>query len=314
MKKTTAILFAALLAIVPLSAQATAERPTISISSYDEWLAAGVQNGWVVDGNIAEPEAISLEVSAEVERVKEKPADKIVIIDAYFDASQIAGKVSEICVADLGCGTLATRSSSWRASILHGTEMAKIVAKNNPKAELVLIRSGSVRNGILYQASAREISKALASVPSDSTVVSVSIYNNGPSNCRPGTARAPGTPIVNVSLEVSNSSNAVSKLVESGINVVAAAGNGSRFLRTKIDFPACLPGVTAVAKSSDRGQALSQGAAHPELDALVYPSTGLVGMFNTTSGLTALLASKWSEVKSGYVPNSDQLFKLEAVN
>jgi hypothetical protein len=314
MKKTTAILFAALLAIVPLSAQATAERPTISISSYDEWLAAGVQNGWVVDGNISEPEAISLEISADVERVEEKPADKIVIIDAYFDVSQITGNVSQICVADLGCSEKATRVSSSNASLIHGTEMAKIVRNNNSSAELLLVRAGSVRNGILYQASAREISKALSSVPSDSGVVSISIYNNGNSVCRPGTARAPGTPIVNVSLEVSNSSNAVSKLVESGINVIAAAGNGSRFSSTKIDFPACLPGATAVAKSSANGQALSQGGAHPELDALVYPSTGLVGNFNTTSGLTALLASKWSEVKSGYVPNSDQLFKLEAVN
>jgi len=315
MKKTIAVLFATLLAIAPLSAQATSERPIISISSFDEWVKAGTDNGWIVEGKIAEPESAPEEVSVEVERVEEKPADKIAIIDAYFDLSQLTGKVSQICVADLGCGDTATRSATSSASISHGTEMAKIVINNNPKAELVLIRAGSVKSGTLYQASAREISKSFASVPLESSVVSISIYNNGPSSsaCRPGTAKAPGTPTVNVSLEVSNTSNAISKLISSGTNIVAASGNGPERNVTAIDYPACLPNVTAVAKANEVGKALSQGAAHPEMDILVYPSTGLVRMFNTTSGLTALLASKWSEVRSTYVPNSDQLFKLGAV-
>ena len=313
MKKTAAILFAALLAIVPLSAQATAERPVISISSYDEWVKAGADNGWIVEGKIVEPEAADLEVSASVERIEEKPADKIAIIDAYFDASQLTGKISQVCVADLGCTSNPVKASSSNASLSHGTEMAKIILKNNSNAEITLIRAGSVVNGTLYQASAREISKAFNSVPAGTTAVSISIYNNGSSLCRPGTSRAPGTSIVNVSSEVSATSAAISNLVSLGTNVIAASGNASVTQSSKIDYPACLPGVTAVAKASDTGKALSQGSSHPELDILVYPSTGLVGMFNTTSGLTALLASKWSSVRDGYVPNSDQLFKLDAV-
>lgn len=309
MKKTTALLFATLLAIIPLSAQATAERPTITVSSFSEWLQAGIENGWVVDGEISE-QSEDVVREAPVEKI----SDKIVIIDAYFDLSQISGVVSEICVADLGCGSKATRASNSQASTVHGTEMAKIIRKNNPESELFLIRAGSVINGTLYQANAREIARSFASVPAGSTAVSVSIYNNGASSCRPGTAKAPGTQIVNVSLEVTNTSTAISNLLSSGTNIVAASGNGSATNTSSIDYPACLPGVTAVAKSSNTGQILSQGRLHPELDVLVYPSTGLVGMFNTTSGLTALLASKWSEVRDGYVPNSDQLFKLEVVN
>lgn len=238
--------------------------------------------------------------------------DSITIIDAYFNKASLPANVTEICVADAGCSLTPTKVATSSTTLTHGTIMAQIVVKNNPAANIILVRAGSVVGEKLYQASAREITKALEAVPSSSSVVSISIYNNG-NGCRPSTANAPGNQIVNVSQEVQKTQTAISNLLSQDISIISASGNGSEKNINKIDYPACLSGVTAIAKAASNGMPRSQGSQNSELDLLVYPSTGLLGNFNTTSGITAAIAAKWSIIKSGIVANSKQFIKLDVL-
>lgn len=238
--------------------------------------------------------------------------DSVTIIDAYFNKSALPTNATEICVADSGCSLTPTKVATSSTTLTHGTIMAQIVAKNNPTANIILIRAGSVVGEKLYQASAREITKAFMAVPDSSSVVSISIYNNG-NGCRPNTANAPGNSIVNVSDEVEKTKKSISDLVNKNISIISASGNGSEKNINSIDYPACLPGVTAVAKASSSGQPRSQGSNNSELDLLVYPSVGLVGNFNTTSGITAAVAAKWSSIKAEIVSNSKQFIKLNVL-
>lgn len=240
------------------------------------------------------------------------PTETIAVIDAYFNKTQLVGNFTEICVADSGCTATPTSVATSTTTLTHGTIMAQIIAKNNPNANIVLVRSGSVVNSKLYQASAREISNAFLAIPSTASAVSISIYNNG-SGCRPSTANAPGNAIVNVSLEVSRTQQRINSLVSSGINIIGAAGNGPQTNTLSVDYPACLPNVTAVAKAAGNGDIRSQGIANPELDIKVYPSVGLVGNFNTTSGITAAVAAKWSTIKSTITSNSKQFVTLNVL-
>jgi len=252
-------------------------------------------------------------VAVTVVPAKAAPVETIAVIDAYFNKSQLVGNFTEICVADSGCASTPTAVANSNTTLTHGTIMAQIIAKNNPEALVVLIRSGSVVKSKLYQASAREIANALLAVPATASAVSISIRNNG-NGCRPTTANAPGNPIVNVSLELSKTQQRINDLVKSKIGVIAAAGNGSERDTLSVDYPACLPNVTAIAKAAGDGEARSQGIGNAELDIKVYPSVGLIGNFNTTSGITAAVAAKWNSIKSTIIPNSKQFVSLDVLN
>lgn len=241
------------------------------------------------------------------------PVETIAVIDAYFNKSQLVGNFTEICVADSGCNSIPV-TADGETSLSHGTIMAQIVAKNNPNAQIILIKSGSVVATKLYQANAREISNAFMAVPKTASVVSISIRNNnGTTSCRPGT-KSPGAITPNISLEVSRTQQAINTLVSSGINVIASAGNLTQTNKTAIDYPACLQNVTAVAKAASNGEIRSQGIDNPELDIKVYPSVGLIGNLNTTSGITAAVAAKWSSIKSTIISNSKQFLNLNVIN
>lgn len=240
--------------------------------------------------------------------------DTIAVIDAYFDKSKLAGNFSEICVSDSGCSDVPTVADG-ETSLTHGTIMAQIIAKNNPGAKVILIKAGSVVGTKLYQANAREISNAFLAVPNSVSVVSISIRNNNGTlnSCRPGT-KSPGSAVPNISTEISRTQSAINSLVGSGVGVIAAAGNLPEKNNTAIDYPACLPNVTAVAKASGDGSVRSQGILNPELDIKVYPSVGLIGNLNTTSGITAAVAAKWNTIKSTIISNSKQFVKLNVIN
>jgi hypothetical protein len=230
--------------------------------------------------------------------------DTIAIIDAHFDPS-IAGV--HVCVADVGCDLVISDRNS------HGSKMADTVSKNNPGAKLVLIRAGSFNKGKFQVPNAREISNAFASVPDDASVVAIAISNTNGNACNPGTASNNGTKNPVVREEVARTATLISNIVVRGGAVVAAAGNGHSRNATSIGYPACLPNVTAVAKANSLGVVQTQGLLHPELDVAVYPKTGLLGFLNTTSGLSAALASRWSSVGSSVVPNSKQFLLLDVV-
>lgn len=212
--------------------------------------------------------------------------DKVAIIDSYFDPS-ITG--THICVADKGCGLNPTNTTA--AVFSHGSKMAAIVKKHNPNAQLVLIRAGSVVGTTLYDANGREISNAFLAVPSDADVVSISIYSNGNgtsngTGCRPSTQTRTGT--VAVSAELTRTTNAINAIVSSGRAVIAAAGNANN--PTGLNYPACIPAVTAITIP------WSTGTKNSNTD-IILNSNGdyLGGDIATTSGSTAFVASKWNK-------------------
>lgn len=220
----------------------------------------------------------------------------VAIIDSYFDPSISA---THICVADFGCNLRPSNTSSPVFS--HGTQMASIVSRHNPDAKLILIRAGSISGSTLGDANAREISNALLAVPAHADVISISIFSNNSKNsrgtdCRPSNSLGYSVPRgathrpVNVSNELTRTTNAVSAIVSSGRAVLASAGNAD--LPNGLNYPACVTSVTSVTIP------FATGTANPGLD--IYLNTNgdtLNGDLATTSGATAFIASKFGQYR-----------------
>jgi hypothetical protein len=309
-KKTTAILFAALLAIVPLSAQATAERPIISISSYEEWLAAGVQNGWVVNSQIVQrdveqpqPAPAEPEATEEVKRVAEKA---LVIVDAYFDSSKISGDVVNICIAKVGCELTPTPVAGVSSAYNHGTAMAEIARKANPDAKLYLVRAASsvknTRTGTvsLKLVSGNDFLNALKFVQSKQDevgAVSFSYSMNG-NMTKAGECRLSTYGLVNVSVVDPQIRSTVAELKSAGIPVFAATGNSGN--RKPVSYPACIADVASVASGfGDKILASSNHDANTDYvgalpsNTLRYSSAIFGTISHATSSATASVAAMW---------------------
>ena len=305
MKKTTAILFAALLAIVPLSAQATAERPIISISNFDEWLKAGVDNGWVVDNKIVEqvkksPEPVATE---EVKRVKEKA---LVIVDAYFDSSKISGEIVNVCIARTGCELTPTPIAGASSAFNHGTAMAEIARKANPDVKIYLVRAASAvrdsRTGAVTMQviNGNDFLNALRFVQSNKEeigAVSFSYSMNG-NMTRAGECRLSTSGSVNVSVVDPQIRSTVAELKSSNIPVFAATGNDGN--RRPVSYPACIQDVSSVASgfgdrflSSSNHDAFTDYVGALPANTLSYTSTIFGTISHATSSATASVAAMW---------------------
>ena len=310
MKKTTAILFAALLAIVPLSAQATAERPIISISSYEEWLAAGVQNGWVVNSQIVprsveQPGASPTEPEAteDIKRVAEKA---LVIVDAYFDSSKISGDVVNICIAKVGCELTPTPVAGASSAYNHGTAMAEIARKANPDAKIYLVRAASsvknTRTGTvsLSLVNGNDFLNALKFVQSKQDevgAVSFSYSMNG-NMTKAGECRLSTYGSVNVSVVDPQIRSTIAELKSAGIPVFAATGNDGN--RKPVSYPACIPDVASVASgfgdkvlSSSNHDANTDYVGALPSNTLKYNSAIFGTISHATSSATASVAAMW---------------------
>jgi hypothetical protein len=305
MKKTTAILFAALLAIVPLSAQATAERPIISISSYEEWLAAGVDNGWVVSGQIVPKSVEQLEpvITEEIVRAPEKA---LVIVDAYFDSSKISGEVVDVCIAVSGCELTPTPVAGVTSAYNHGTAMAELARKANPDVKLYLVRAASAtkntRTGVvsLKLVSGNDFLGALRFVQSKADevgAVSFSYSMNG-NMTKAGECRLSTYGSVNVAVVDPQIRSTVAELKSAGIPVFAATGNDRN--RKPVSYPACIPDVMSVA--SGVGDAFLSSSNYDENTDFVgalpprissYSSSIFNTIPNATSSATVGVASLW---------------------
>jgi hypothetical protein len=310
LKKTTALLFAALLAIVPLSAQATAERPVISISSFDEWVKAGVNNGWIVDNKIVEQvEAVIEQPEAQaettdVERVE--AAKALVIVDAYFDSSKISGEVVDVCIARVGCELTPTPIAGVASAYNHGTAMAYLARKANPDVKLYLVRAASsfknTRTGTVAMqgVNGNDFLKALQFVKSKQDevgAVSFSYSMNG-NMTKAGECRLSTSGSVNVAVVDPQIRSAVAQLKESNILVFAATGNDRN--RKPVSYPACIEDVMSVA--SGQGNSFLSSSNHDAntdyvgalpANTLSYTSTIFGTISHATSSATASVASMW---------------------
>jgi hypothetical protein len=249
MKKITAILFAALLTVVPLSAQATGEQPTISISSYEEWLAAGVQNGWVVDNQIVQRKVEQPAPAAEpvaTEEIKRVTEKALVIVDSYFDLSKISGDVVSVCVARSGCELTPTPVAGVSSAYNHGTAMAEVALKQNPNIKLVLVRAASVtknvRTGVvsISTLNGNDFLKSLSYVSSRSDVGAVSFsYNlSGNKACSLSTTGGVNLRVVEPQIR-----STISSLKANGVPVFSSTGNKAG---AAVNYPACIADVNSV--------------------------------------------------------------------
>jgi hypothetical protein len=310
LKKTTALLFAALLAFVPLSAQATAERPVISISSFDEWVKAGVENGWIVNNKIVEQVAASVEqpeAQAETVAVERIEAAKaLVIVDAYFDSSKISGEVVDVCIARVGCELTPTPIAGVASAYNHGTAMAYLARKANPDAKLYLVRAASSFKNTrtdtvaMQGVNGNDFLKALQFVKSKHAevgAISFSYSMNG-NMTKAGECKLSTSGSVNVSVVDPQIRSAIAELKDLGIPVFAATGNDRN--KKPVSYPACIEDVMSVA--SGQGNSFLSSSNHDAntdyvgalpANTLSYTSTIFGTISHATSSATASVASMW---------------------
>jgi hypothetical protein len=310
MNKLIALLTAALLAFVPLSAQATSENPIITASSFSEWLKAGEDNGWVVDNKIVEQVeevADQPEVPTETASVERAEAAKaLVIVDAYFDSSKISGEVVNVCIARVGCELTPTSMAGVASAYNHGTAMAYLARKANPDVKLYLVRAASsfknTRTGrvAMQGVNGNDFLKALQFVKSKQDevgAVSFSYSMNG-NMTRAGECRLSTSGSVNIRVVDPQIRSAVAELKGSGIPVFAATGNDSN--RKPVSYPACIEDVMSVA--SGFGDKILSSSNHDEFtdyvgalpsNTLRYSSAIFGTISHATSSATVSVAAMW---------------------
>jgi hypothetical protein len=310
LKKLTALLFAALLAFVPLSAQATAERPVISISSFDDWIKAGVDNGWIVDNKIVEQVEAVIEQpeaqaeTAAVERVE--AAKALVIVDAYFDSSKISGEVVDVCIARVGCELTPTPVSGTSSAFNHGTAMAYLARKANPDVKLYLVRAASsfknptTGDVTMHVVNGNDFLNALKFVKSKQEeigAVSFSYSMNG-NMTKAGDCKLSTVGSVNVSVVDPQIRSAIAELKNLNVPVFAATGNDGN--RKPVSYPACIPDVMSVA--SGFGDSFLSSSNHDDNTdyvgalpprTLTYTSTVFGTISHATSSATVSVAAMW---------------------
>lgn len=278
MKKTTALLFAALLALLPLSAQATTEEQV------EDLLVEQIE-----------------------EQVEEQVREKaLVIVDAYFESSRISGNVVDICIARVGCELTPTPIAGVSSAYNHGTAMADIARKANPDVTLYLVRAASsfknprtgkvTMNGV----NGNDFLNALRLVESrkdEIAAVSFSYSMNG-NMTRPGECRLSSSGLVNVSVVDPQIRSTVAQLKNSGIPVFAATGNDRN--RKPVSYPACITDVMSVASGAgDSFLSTSNYDANTDYvgalpaNTFSYTSTIFRNIPHATSSATASVAALW---------------------
>jgi len=230
MNKLIALLIAALLAFVPMSAQANPEEQ-----------AADQVVEQVQEEN--QPEELSEEPSAE---------KALVIIDSYFDSSKISGNVVDICIARVGCEIIPTPIAGISSAYNHGTAMAYLARKANPDVKLYLVRASSsfknARTGrvTINVINGNDLLNALAWVEQNLEDVSaVSFSYRISSNVRPGDCKLSAVGAVNVRVVDPQIRSAITRLKDSGVPFFASTGNDRN--RKPVDYPACIPDTMSVA-------------------------------------------------------------------
>lgn len=301
MKKTTTLLFAALIAFIPLSAQATSQNPTITVSSFDEWAKAGVENGWLVDNRVIEPiKANSSPVPTVTEEAKRDNVKALVIIDSYFDSRVSSENISCLVLeTKLPCTDVVTKKEASLASeINHGNAMIEVAKKQSQDVKIIALRSGNASANYVSGVTPAQFISALKWVEANSDkvgAVSFSRYFNHPSkSCTPSSSSA-FTPEA-ADLEIRK---LVASLGSRGVPVFAATGNNAK---KAVDYPACILEVNSVSVGSvNKFGALAPGGANdantdffaPLGATLTYKSALLGKINNTTSSATVAAASNW---------------------
>jgi hypothetical protein len=284
LKKLTALLFAALLAFVPLSAQATPEEQVVD----------------QIEEQIQEEPQLE-------EQLEELPAEKaLVIIDSYFDSSKISGDVVDVCVARVGCELTPTPVAGVSSAYNHGTAMAYLARKANPDVKLYLVRASSsfknARTGVVTMSviNGNDLLNALKWVEQNVEDVSaVSFSYRISSNLRPGDCKLSTVGAVNVRVVDPQIRSSIANLKDSGVPFFASTGNDRN---TKpVDYPACITDTMSVAAGVGNSiLALSNHDSNTDYvgalpaNTFNYTSSVFKLIPQTTSSATVSVAALWT--------------------
>lgn len=171
----------------------------------------------------------------------------LAIIDTAVDSNKISNVFYEVCFTSFkscpnGQNTMegkgAANVSNWKANgIDHGYNVTSVAVKSNPNLKVVFIRIAE-SNGFKDGIQLRNAMVWLAANAQKYSVDAVSI------------SQAIGAYTVNTCQVSTGVQSSVASLLSIGVPTLAATGNTSvsnKLKTTQLAFPACVPGVIAVA-------------------------------------------------------------------
>ena len=171
----------------------------------------------------------------------------LAIIDTAVDSNKISNVIYEVCFTSFkSCpngqnvmeGKGSANVSDWKANgIDHGYNVTSVAVKSNPSIKVLFIRiaeNNGFKDGIQLRNAMIWLAANAQKYSVDAVSISQAIGAYNVSNCQ-------------VSVGVQSS---VSSLLSIGVPTLAATGNTSvsnKLKTTQLAFPACVPGVIAVA-------------------------------------------------------------------
>jgi hypothetical protein len=226
----------------------------------------------------------------------------LAIVDSYFDTSKLSGNIENICVASTGCELKPTYSSkSFSDPLNHGTAMAELAIKQNPKIKLVLIRAasqtknartGAVSIGLI---SGNDFLKSLQLVSSRKDIKAVSFSYNLSGNRECSLSNSGG---VNVRVVDPQIRSTIILLKNNGVPVFSSTGNRAG---APVNYPACITEVNSVSVGdlNNKGSIASVFTFDSNTDYFVtgsvfnYNSIAFGLIPNTTSAGNVAVAAKY---------------------
>jgi hypothetical protein len=223
----------------------------------------------------------------------------VVIIDSNFNESLISGSREVVCLYTTNCSV---PQSGKTTESMHGTIMAEVARTANPTANLILIKAATTPTGIV---NGDDFNNALSWVIanlSTKNIKSVSFARGAGSNTSLGCSPTTGQ---NKAVVKASTIANVDSLKGHGVNVYASTGNTNKV--GSLEYPACLPNVTAVTTLSRQKTdgvneytdiILSAGS----LKVVSKSGVSTNQVFMTTSATATLAAAMYDKIS--FVPNS----------
>ena len=176
----------------------------------------------------------------------------LVIIDSYFNMSELQGSVTQVCVAPDNCVNKAKPSSLISDASNHGTAMAKVALKQNPSLSIVVVRASNVSasgtvsgvNGNTFLSALQWVERNQSYISGVSFSYSLSGNMTKIGDCKLSTSGSTNIAVVDPKIRLS-----ISTLRLAGIPVFAATGNNGP---TKpVSYPACITDTNSVGAGVD---------------------------------------------------------------
>jgi|LakMenE18May11ns_1017448.scaffolds.fasta_scaffold9910239_1 hypothetical protein len=224
----------------------------------------------------------------------------VVIIDSNFNESFISGSREVVCLYTSNCSV---PQSGKTTESMHGTIMAEVARTANPTANLILIKAATTPTGIV---NGDDFNTALSWVIANlktKNIKSVSFARGSGAASNTSTGCMPTHHTDRNVLKAKTIVN-VDLLSSSGVKVYASTGNTNKV--GSLEYPACLPNVTAVTTLSRQKTDGVNEYTDILLSAGSLKVVSLTGVntkqvFMTTSATATLAAAMYDKIS--FVPN-----------